>query len=90
MEENTNKKLWFKAKAYGWGWEPASKEGWLVLVVYIVLMVGMFFYFDQIASSEIDTLINFAIAYIPLTFLLFFICVKKGEKPRWRWGRKKE
>lgn len=88
--ENTNKKLWFKAKTYGWGWQPTSWQGWLVLVVYIVLMVGMFFYFDNIYYSSIDTLIYFAIAYVPATFLLFYICVKKGEKPKWRWGKKKE
>ena len=88
--ENTNKKLWFKAKTYGWGWQPTSWQGWLVLVVYIVLMVGMFFYFDNIYYSSIDTLIYFAIGYIPATFLLFYICIKKGEKPKWRWGKKKE
>jgi len=24
---------WFKAKLYGWGWDPAIWQGWLVLLV---------------------------------------------------------
>src|SRR5215472_16377344 len=28
--------LWFRAKSYGWGWTPASVEGWLVLGLFMV------------------------------------------------------
>lgn len=90
MEENTNKNLWFKAKTYGWGWTPTGWQGWTVVLSYSFILIGLFFYFYQTENSQADTLINFAIAYVPLTFLLFYICIKKGEKPRWRWGKKKE
>lgn len=90
MEENIkNKKLWFKAKEYGWGWTPTGWQGWVVVFAYSFILIGLFIYFDSKSHSASDALINFAIAYVPLTFLLFFICVKKGEKPKWQWGKKK-
>ena len=32
-------KLWFRSRRYGWGWEPASIEGWLVLLAFIAAVV---------------------------------------------------
>ena len=37
---NKKKKLWFKAKNYGWGWYPASREGWLVTGAYLLIVIG--------------------------------------------------
>ena len=32
-------RYWFAAKTYGWGWGlPLTWEGWLVLLVYLVLL----------------------------------------------------
>lgn len=31
--------FWFRAKEYGWGWYPATWEGWLVLLVFIALWI---------------------------------------------------
>jgi hypothetical protein len=28
---------WFKRKAYGWGWLPANRQGWLTLAVLVVV-----------------------------------------------------
>ncbi|MDQ3244962.1 MAG: hypothetical protein M3P22_01255 [bacterium] len=88
--ENKNKKLWFKAKEYGWGWTPVSWEGWVVILIYLIIMIGAFRYFDQNSHSASDTLINFALPYVLGTIILFFICYKKGEKPKWQWGKKKD
>ena len=43
--ENTknNSKLWFKAKRYGWGWTPSAWQGWMVLLVYLVSVLGIAF-----------------------------------------------
>ncbi len=30
-------KYWFKAKNYGWGWYPATWQGWLILAGFIYL-----------------------------------------------------
>lgn len=83
------KKIWFKAKNYGWGWYPVSWEGWIILAVYIVFIVKTFLRIDAEQHSGSDTLINFAIPFIISTCILLAICYKTGEKPRWRWGRDK-
>ena len=28
---------WFRARTYGWGWTPASIEGWLVLLGFVAV-----------------------------------------------------
>ncbi len=33
-------RLWFKRRRFGWGWVPASREGWLTLVAFVVAVVG--------------------------------------------------
>lgn len=81
--------LWFRAKRYGYGWYPASREGWLVLIWYAIFLMAPL---SMLTAFHKDALGNgtVAIAYIPyvlfLTGILVWICVKKGEKARWRWG----
>lgn len=81
------KKLWFKAKNYGWGWYPASWEGWTVIGGYLLLLFGITTFFRNATDSEV------AFTVIPLilliTVLLIYICYKTGEKPEWKWGKKK-
>jgi len=77
------KHLWFKAKNYGWGWYPCSWEGWVVLLFYIVGLIG------SSPNAENGVLSSFFIQTIVLTIFLIIICFKTGEKPEWRWGRKK-
>ncbi len=85
MEENTDKKLWFKRKTHGWGWTPCSWEGWLVTLGYIILIVPIFAQGEVIKSVSDLWLMVFG-PFIILTGLLFFACYKKGEKPKWQWG----
>jgi len=74
------KKIWFPAKTYGWGWgPPVCWQGWVVLVVFIVLILVL----PTLIPSEYYTA-----SVIVLSVVLTGICVWKGEKPRWRWGRK--
>jgi hypothetical protein len=87
--EKLPKKLWFRAKSYGYGWTPVSREGWLVLLLYVWSNINIFLMIDWRSHSGSDTLINFAPVFLAQTFLLYTICVWRGEKPRWRWGRDK-
>lgn len=76
------KKLWFKSKAYGWGWTPSSWEGWVIILIYVINIIDVF---NEInLYSDFEVLIRFWI----VTILLIIICYMKGEKPRWRWGGK--
>jgi len=82
-------KYWFKAKRYGWGWYPATWQGWLVLFGYFVLLLGdaagKNIFVDQPSS---DNVLSFVIDAVILAAILIFICYKTGEKPGWRWGGK--
>jgi hypothetical protein len=77
---------WFKAKAYGWGWTPATWQGWLILVVFVALIALNFFRLDAGSHSASDTLRPFIIQTFLLAILLIGICYATGEKPRWQWG----
>lgn len=80
--------LWFSSKKYGWGWAPASWEGWVVLGTYLIVIVLNFFRINGQTHSVSDTLISFIPETSVLTFFLTYICIKTGEEPRWRWGGK--
>lgn len=80
-----SKKLWFKAKVYGWGWTPSTWEGWLVTVTSIILIILSSLQLDK-DSKQIPY--NFFIKISIIITVLIFICYKKGEKPGWKWGNK--
>ncbi|HCC06166.1 TPA: hypothetical protein DEP94_02305 [Candidatus Nomurabacteria bacterium] len=77
------KKLWFRAKTYGWGWTPSTWEGWLVTTVAILFIILDSLRIDK--NSE-DIPYFFFIRMFLIISILLFICYKKGEKPGWRWG----
>lgn len=83
------KKLWFKAKNYGWGWYPASREGWFVILWYTLAIVIIFRKMNPDIQSGSDTVIGVIIPFLIVTAILIAICYKTGEKPEWRWGKKK-
>jgi hypothetical protein len=76
------KRIWFPAKKYGWGWGlPNVWQGWLVILVYILLVLTACIY---LLNSAYFGLWILAISVLTLTLII--ICFFKGEKPRWRWG----
>lgn len=81
-----NKKLWFKAKNYGWGWYPVSWQGWLVIALYTMGLVPHIINASRQHSGS-DFLIGFSIPFVINTVFLLIICYARGEKPRWRWGK---
>ncbi|MFA5127973.1 MAG: hypothetical protein WC457_03150 [Patescibacteria group bacterium] len=79
------KTLWFKAKKYGFGWYPATWQGWLVLLLYTAILVSLIYIFE----SDIEKyLVIYILSVFVLSGLLIYICYKTGEKPGWRWGDK--
>jgi hypothetical protein len=74
---------WFPAKRYGWGWGlPSRWQGWVVLVVFLVLIWLETRFFHPAKEPA-----TFALA-VALTSLAFVaVCWFKGEPPRWRWGK---
>lgn len=80
------KKLWFKAKQYGWGWYPVSWEGWVIMALYIFALLKGTWSLRPSGSNTTD-LLTLAIHVVPPTIFLLIICYAKGEKPHWRWGK---
>lgn len=80
------KRYWFKRKKYGYGWTPATWQGWAVLGIYTGALVSLFLKIDRHSHSVSDTLINFVPLTLLLTLVLLAITYWKGEKPRWQWG----
>lgn len=80
------RRLWFKAKTYGWGWTPATWQGWLVTVLFAGLTAYSFIAIDRASHSVSDTLMAFAPVVLLNLLLLVLVCSLTGEKPRWRWG----
>lgn len=86
------KKLWFKAKRYGWGWYPATWQGLLVLIAYIAIFAvsEILFIRSFISTGSKPTTVSllwFTMWFIFITGVLLTICYRTGEKPRWRWGK---
>ncbi len=89
VRNQDNKKLWFKAKRYGYGWYPCTWQGWGVLTMYIFALFNTFLIADRHAHSVSDSLMNFFPQAYVLTAFLIIICDAKGEKAKWRWGNDK-
>ncbi len=89
--ENKPQKLWFKAKHYGYGWYPATWEGWLATAIFVILLIaGELIFIYQLNRNPSMSATAFFIVYVlTLTTLLLWVSYKKGEKPGWRWGNKK-
>ena len=76
-----NNKIWFVNKTYGYGWTPATWEGWLVLLFWLILFVPLTFTAKYYFISSV-------VGMLFVTSLLIYICYKKGEKPHWQWGKR--
>jgi hypothetical protein len=85
--KNNPEGYWFKRKLYGWGWTPATWQGWLTLVVYLVAVLGFALTIDE-NSPRREVVFTFLLPITLLTITLIRICYKTGEKPRWQWGLK--
>lgn len=76
------KKYWFPAKLYGWGWGlPSVWQGWSVLGAFAVLLAGGALLLLPTQGSGV--FVAYAAA---LSLVLVVVCWAKGEPPRWRWG----
>jgi drug/metabolite transporter (DMT)-like permease len=80
------KNLWFKRKLYGWGWTPVTWQGWLATLVYVGLAVLFALTIDENSPPQ-EVVFTFVIPVVLLTIAFIRVAYKKGESPRWQWGR---
>ncbi len=86
-----SQKLWFRRKLYGWGWYPITWEGWLAILAYVVIMIFIVVNFAPSKNGSpllaSDIIFKLVLPIVLLTALLIGLCYKKGEKPRFQWGK---
>jgi hypothetical protein len=80
---------WFKRKLYGWGWTPATWQGWLTIGMYVLLIIAFSLLIPNKTSSVNEVLVIRILPITLLTIVLLRICYRKGEKPKWQWGDQK-
>jgi hypothetical protein len=80
------KKIWFKAKEYGYGWYPIAWEGWGTLAVFATVLF-LLIYFLDIYPHTINNVILFVGGVILSVLVLLLVCYTRGEKLEWRWGK---
>ena len=84
-----SKKYWSKRKRYGWGWTPVTWQGWTMVFVWLIIVLGSSFILSGSAKNEMSPE---GWVYLSIVFLstipLILLSYKTGPKPRWRWGKK--
>jgi uncharacterized membrane protein (DUF2068 family) len=85
LKDNPNR-YWFKKKIFGWGWTPATWQGWAVILLFALIILWMALGFSSIENPGASEILAFTIELVLVISLLIYISRKKGEKPRWKWG----
>ncbi|MDE0538183.1 MAG: hypothetical protein OXH94_05575 [Rhodospirillales bacterium] len=74
-------RYWFTAKEYGWGWSPATWEGWTVTGVFVLSVVAWAF-----VAPPKKSLKKFLFGVGACAFVFIGIAWATGEPAEWRWG----
>ena len=85
---NNPSHYWFRRKLYGWGWTPATWQGWLVIAIFLVIIVLIARSLPKV-PTESELTWFFARLVLAVSALLL-ICWRTGESPRWQWGTDKK
>lgn len=83
--KNNPEGYWFKRKLYGWGWTPATWQGWAVIIIYVIAVTSFAFTIEENTPLR-EVMFTGILPIVLLTITLIRICYKKGEKPGWTWG----
>ncbi len=88
--KNNPNHYWFKRKLYGWGWTPVTWQGWLVIAIFLAYLCWNEWVLLQSVEPVTGPLAWFFAKTFLAILILFFVCYKKGQKPKWQWGIPKE
>ena len=78
---------WFKARSFGWGWQPCSWQGWAVTLVFFVIILVMAFLMENYMTED-QTVFALLFPLAICTAAFIRIAHATGEKPEWRWNGK--
>ncbi len=83
MTTKETSRYWFPAKKFGWGWGmPNNWQGWVTYLVYAALLA-----FGLVYVGPNQNPLGFALYTAAISSVLLGICLMKGERPSWRWGK---
>lgn len=88
--KNNPQHYWFKRRWYGWGWVPATREGWAVLAAFIIFLIVNSFTLPGHREPSTSELVWFGARTMIAVTIIITIAFLKGEKPKWQWGPPKE
>ncbi len=74
-------RYWFAAKEYGWGWFPATWEGWTVTGVFVLSVLA----WASIASPR-ESLKKYLFGVGVCAVVFSGIAWTTGEPTQWTWG----
>jgi hypothetical protein len=77
---------WFKNKLFGWGWTPATWQGWLVTLGFVFLILLISLDFSSFSNPTGAELVRFFVKLVVAAVLIIAVCYRTGERPSWRWG----
>lgn len=78
--------FWFKRKVFGWGWVPATWQGWISLVIFLLIFIAIYVPFLSNGQIEARDVVVFLIEILAWFFALIGLCLITGEAPKWQWG----
>jgi hypothetical protein len=85
--QNNPEGYWFKRKLYGFGWIPATKQGWGVLALYGLFVVGLSLWAEQ-SVPDAQVVSRVIVPVLLATVLLLVITYRTGEPLKWQRGKR--
>lgn len=80
---------WYKRRRYGYGWVPVTREGWAVILLFLILVLAGLLPLTHVPQHRLaGRPIGYIIYILVLTAILYYICREKGPAPKWRWGKR--
>lgn len=83
-----SKTIWFTTKRYGWGWQPATWQGWIITLIFVILVALHSFSIIWYEQFQLLGMVAWGAVLGAIIISLLIICYIYGETPHWRWGNK--
>lgn len=78
---------WFRkrkglmTKDLGYGYIPIKWQGWIVLIIWLILVFGAAFYFNLLGkAASLQNGLKFIGVFVVVTVIFVLIAMKKTEK----------
>jgi hypothetical protein len=81
------RRLWFRTKKYGWGWYPASWQGWLCVAAYVAAISASVWIMGRYGEAASFAVPLALLGTILASLALVTVSWRRGENPSWRWGK---